>query len=110
MNTIRTITMVSTILAGALLGSLAPAAAQTYDPDCSQMTTPVSSLVWDMDSETYVASAVDIGREDVVPTAFRDPAVALSAPGCDPNVALDESLIGAGGLSTAKTLSFDPGS
>ena len=108
MNTIRNITMVSTILSAALFASLTPTAAQTYNPDCGHpVTNPTSALVWDMDSETYVARIVDIGRADVVPTAFKAP----GAPtGYDPNIAFDESLIGAGSAGTAKTLSLDSGS
>ncbi len=115
MHTFRNITMVSAVLAGALCATMAPAA--ELDVDCAvPMTNPISALVWSNDSETWVARVVDIGRVEIVQTAFKAPAPAAVAaavridPAFDANRMLDESIIGAGSMGPAKTISFDPGS
>ena len=108
MNSFRTIALVSTILAGGLFSSLAPAA--EFNHDCAQpMTNPISSLVWNEDSETWVARIVDLGRVDIVQTAFKVPAPApvQMNTGYDANRAFDESIIGAGTIGSAKTLGVD---
>ena len=106
MHTFRTITMISTILFGGLFAGLAPAA--EFNPDCGVMANPVSALVWNTDSETWVARVVDIGRVEILPTAFQAPAPVQVETGSDANLAFDESLIGAGSVGAPKTLALDP--
>ena len=111
MNSFRNIALVSTIIAGGLFSSLAPAA--EFNLDCAvPMTNPISALVWNEDSETWVARVVDLGRVDIVQTAFKVPAptpVQINT-GYDANRAFDESIIGAGTVGAAKTLAQDSGS